>query len=308
MLTVYLGLIAGLVLLFAGGEGLVRGAVSLANRLGLPPLVIGLTVVGFGTSMPELVVSLEAVFSGAGDIAVGNVIGSNTANILLILGAAALITPMSAKIAGLGRDLSVMLAVAFLVLGLAWLGGVARIAGIAMVVALLVYLAYAAWSSRSHDEDIGEEVTIRMNGWLEAAYIIGGLAALVIGGNLLISSATTIAREFGVPEAVIGLTIVAVGTSLPELATSVIAAFRKHSEVAIGNVVGSNIFNILGILGITSAVQPLAIPQSMLTFDVPVMIAASLVFAGLVLMAGRISRLAAIAFLAAYAAYTISLF
>lgn len=308
MLTVYLGLIAGLVLLFAGGEGLVRGAVSLANRLGLPPLVIGLTVVGFGTSMPELVVSLEAVFSGAGDIAVGNVIGSNTANILLILGAAALITPMSAKIAGLGRDLSVMLAVAFLVLGLAWLGGVARIAGIAMVVALLVYLAYAAWSSRGHDEDIGEEVTIRMNGWLEAAYIIGGLAALVIGGNLLISSATTIAREFGVPEAVIGLTIVAVGTSLPELATSVIAAFRKHSEVAIGNVVGSNIFNILGILGITSAVQPLAIPQSMLTFDVPVMIAASLVFAGLVLMAGRISRLAAIAFLAAYAAYTISLF
>ncbi|WP_412048574.1 calcium/sodium antiporter [Hoeflea sp. Naph1] len=293
----------GLALLTAGAEFLVRGAISLANRFGMPPLLIGLTVVGFGTSMPELLVSLKAALAGAPALAVGNVVGSNTANILLILGAAAIISPIAARIPNLTRDLVMMLVAALTMLGLGYLGNVTPVLGGAMVVVLVAYLAWIA-SVKSGASCADEaELHTRLAGWKEAAFIIGGLAGLFIGASLLIDSATAIARQFGISEAVIGLTIVAIGTSLPELATSVVAAIRGHAEVALGNVVGSNIFNILGILGVTAMVAPVPVDASMANFDIPVMLAVSLALFALILIAGRIGRGAGLAMLAAYTGY-----
>ncbi len=300
-------LVVGLVLLFAGGEGLVRGAVSLANRLHLSPLVIGLTVVGFGTSTPELLVSLKAAMHGSPDIAIGNVVGSNTANILLILGIAALISPMVVRVSGLARDLAVMTLAAAAALAFGFLGGVERIGGALMFAALVVYLAYAAIAGRRDGVPVAD-LPIQLTGWKEALLIVGGLAALMFGADTLVNSATRIARDFGVSEAVIGLTIVAIGTSLPELATSIVAALRRHSEVAIGNVVGSNIFNIFGILGVTAMVKPVQIAPEIARFDIPLMLGLSLALAVLMLAFGRISRLIGAVFLAAYAAYVAFLF
>ena len=300
-------LLLGLVLLFVGGEALVRGAVSLANRLNVPALVIGLTVVGFGTSTPELLVSLEATLLGFPDIAVGNVVGSNTANILLILGISALISPMATQIAGLPRDIAVMLAVAVLMLGLGFLGVVDWIAGIVMLAMLAAYLVYTGFSGR-RDHAPDASLVIHMAGWKEALTIVGGLSMLIIGADFLVESSTRIARLIGVSEVVIGLTIVAVGTSLPELATSAVAALRRNAEVAIGNVVGSNIFNVLGILGVTAIVQPVPIARQIAIFDIPLMLTVSIALAVVVILLGRVSRRIAFAFLAAYAAYCIFLF
>jgi cation:H+ antiporter len=300
-------LLAGLVLLFFGGEFLVRGAVSLANRLGLSPLVIGLTVVGFGTSAPELLVSVDAALRGSPDIAVGNVVGSNIANVLLILGLSALVWPIAAGQAGLRRDMGVMVAATVLLLGLAQTGVITRLSGMAMVVLLAIYLFIVTRAGRKEEFD-GEETATRMAGWKEAAAIIGGLAALMLGADLLVGAATNIARSFGVSEAVIGLTIVAVGTSLPELATSLVAALRRHSDVAIGNVVGSNIFNILGILGVASIVTPLPVAQRIAEFDVPLALGVALLLAGIAIALRSIGRIAGGAFLAAYLLYVIWLF
>ncbi|MCY1705657.1 calcium/sodium antiporter [Pannonibacter sp. SL95] len=299
-------LLVGLVLLFAGGEGLVRGAVALAARLGMSPLLIGLTVVGFGTSMPELVVSLKAAFAGSPDIAVGNVVGSNTANILLILGIAAVIYPIPTSIPGIRRDLFVMLAVAVLTLGLGYMGALDRLTGGLMFAALVGYIAYAALSGKQ-DADEGSQPT-NMPLWQQLAFIVVGLAALVYGADLLVTGATSIARSFGIPEAVIGLTIVAVGTSLPELATSAVAAFRKHSEIAIGNVIGSNIFNILGILGITAVLHPVTIAPTMAAFDIPLMLGVTLMLVALLLAAKSLSRAIGASFMLLYVGYCAWLF
>ncbi|WP_179959509.1 calcium/sodium antiporter [Pannonibacter tanglangensis] len=302
-------LIIGLALLFAGGEALVRGAVALAAKIGMSPLIIGLTVVGFGTSTPELVVSIKAAFEGSADIAVGNVVGSNTANILFILGVAALISPIPTMIAGIRRDLYVMLAVAVLMLGLGYMGIIDRLAGGVMVALLVAYVAYAAVNSKTSPEDQDEtQQQANMPVWQQAAYIIGGLVLLILGADYLIGSATTIARAIGVSEAVIGLTIVAVGTSLPELATSVIAAFRKHSEIAIGNVVGSNIYNILGILGVASLLKPLSIAPTMTSFDIPVMLAVTLLLVVAMLAFRSISRSIGAGFVLIYVAYCVWLY
>jgi len=301
-------LAGGLVLLTIGAEYLVRGAISLANRLGMPPLLIGLTVVGFGTSMPELLVSLQAALGGSPAIAVGNVVGSNTANILLILGVAATISPIAARIPNLKRDLVMMLVAAIVMLGLGFWGVVNFWLGLAMFAALASYLAWVTHTDRRRMTAEEAELVVKIAGWKEALFIIGGLAALFFGADLLIGAATAIARSFGISEAVIGLTIVAVGTSLPELATSVVAAFRRHAEVALGNVVGSNIFNILGILGITAVVVPVPIENSMASFDIPFMLVVSLGLIALILIAGRISRGAGIAMLAIYTSYVVWLF
>ncbi|MCY0146383.1 calcium/sodium antiporter [Hoeflea sp. G2-23] len=293
----------GLALLTAGAEFLVRGAISLANRFGMPPLLIGLTVVGFGTSMPELLVSLKAALAGAPAIAVGNVVGSNTANILLILGAAAIVSPIAARIPNLTRDLVMMLVAALIMLGLGYLGNVTPAFGGAMVMLLVGYLVWVTRSNGATNCEDETELHTRLAGWKEAVFIIGGLAGLFVGASLLIDSATAIARQFGISEAVIGLTIVAIGTSLPELATSVVAAIRGHAEVALGNVVGSNIFNILGILGVTAMVAPVPVDASMANFDIPVMLAVSLALFALILIAGRIGRGAGLAMLAAYTGY-----
>ncbi|KJS09560.1 MAG: sodium:calcium antiporter [Hoeflea sp. BRH_c9] len=301
-------LLAGLALLTFGADYLVRGAISLANRLGMPPLLIGLTVVGFGTSMPELLVSLKAALTGSPAIAIGNVVGSNTANILLILGVAATISPIAARIANLNRDLVMMLLAALVMLGLGFWGVINFWLGLAMFVSLALYLAWVTHTDRRRMTAEEAELVVKMEGWKEALFILGGLGALFVGASLLIDAATSIAREFGISEAVIGLTIVAVGTSLPELATSVVAAFRRHAEVALGNVVGSNIFNVLGILGITGLVTPLPIEASMARFDIPFMVVVSLMLIGLILLAGRINRLAGLVMLGVYAGYVIWLF
>lgn len=297
-------LAAGLILLFLGGEALVRGAVSIAARFGMPPLIIGLTIVGFGTSMPELLVSLKAAFDGAPDIAVGNVVGSNTANILLILGVAAVICPIPTAIPGIRRDLAMVTLVAAFTLVLGYLGHVSRLMGAAMFVTLCAYLFYAAvYGKKEEAEEDDEHAPVPMPLWMQLAYIAGGLAGLVIGADLLVRGATSIARGYGISEAVIGLTIVAVGTSLPELATSAIAAFRRHSEIAIGNVLGSNLFNIIGILGATAVFHPVAIAPSIASFDIPLMLGVTVLLALMLLGLKSINRLAGAAFLVFYTGY-----
>ena len=302
------GLLAlGLALLFGGGDALVRGAVSLAARLRVPPLLVGLTIVGFGTSMPELLVSLQAAMAGLPDIAVGNAVGSNTANILLILGLTMLVAAVPTRIDGLGRDLAAMLASAFALAVVAWTGTLSAPVGIAFVAVLAGYLGYCAKTGRSESVDIVDAARL-MPVWQALALVGGGLAALVFGADCLIDGATRIARAFGLSEAVIGLTVVAVGTSLPELATSVTAAFRRQPEIAIGNIVGSNIFNILGILGVTAMLAPVPIANRIATFDIPVMLVASLALAALLFaIPGRAPRLAGLPFLAAYGWYCATL-
>ncbi|VVT18179.1 calcium/sodium antiporter [Hoeflea sp. EC-HK425] len=308
MLSNLLLLAAGLVLLTLGADYLVRGAISFANRLGMPPLLIGLTVVGFGTSMPELLVSMQAALDGAPAIAVGNVVGSNIANILLILGLAATISPIPAMIPGLKRDMVMMLFAAVVMLGLGYLGLIGFLTGLAMFALLAAYLAWVTYTDRRRMSAEEAELVVKLAGWKEALFIAGGLAGLFIGANLLIDAATSIALQFGISEAVIGLTIVAVGTSLPELATSVVAAFRRQAEIALGNVVGSNIFNILGILGLTAMVVVVPVDASMASFDIPFMLGVSLALVALILLAGRIGRPAGVAMLAIYTGYVAWLF
>jgi cation:H+ antiporter len=308
MLSNLLLLAAGLVLLTLGADYLVRGAISFANRLGMPPLLIGLTVVGFGTSMPELLVSMQAALDGAPAIAVGNVVGSNIANILLILGLAATISPIPAMIPSLKRDMVMMLFAAVVMLGLGYLGLIGFLTGLAMFALLAAYLAWVTYTDRRRMSAEEAELVVKLAGWKEALFIAGGLAGLFIGANLLIDAATSIALQFGISEAVIGLTIVAVGTSLPELATSVVAAFRRQAEIALGNVVGSNIFNILGILGLTAMVVPVPVEASMASFDIPFMLGVSLALVALILLTGRIGRPAGVAMLAIYTGYVAWLF
>ena len=288
---------AGLVLLFAGGESLVRGASALAARLGMAPALIGLTVVGFGTSLPELLVSVQAALRGAPDIAMGNVVGSNSANILLIAGLAAVLSPIAARSLSMGRDTLWMLGAALAVLVPAWLGLVSRPLGIALVLGLALYLTLAIRNATDGDETPPSLTLAR------TLLALGlGLAALVGGAHFLVTGSVGLARAAGLSEAFIGLTIVAVGTSLPELATTIVAALRRQSAIAIGNVVGSNIFNVLGILGLTALITPVPVADRFLTFDVPVMIAASALLV-VSLRAPTLGRLWGVALLAAYGAY-----
>ncbi|TVQ61594.1 MAG: sodium:calcium antiporter [Phycisphaerales bacterium] len=287
---VWLVLVAGLALVTLGAELLVRGGTALAFRLGVPPLFIGLTVVGFGTSTPELSASVVATLDGSSEVSIGNVVGSNIFNIAVILAVAAIVMPIRVRIAELHRELVVMTLVA-LVPFAAWMTGgvVPGWMGGVLLGLLVVYLGDAIVRARR----AGAEDRAQMAGelaqaepvvaggagrsvWLSLALIVGGLGALILGGSLFVRSATSIAGAWGVPEVIIGLTIVAAGTSLPELATSVVAALRGSSDVAVGNVVGSNIFNVLGILGIAALVGPQSVPRQVLVFDAPVMLAVSL--------------------------------
>jgi cation:H+ antiporter len=291
-------IVVGLAGLFLGGEALVRGASGLAARLGLPPLLIGLTVVGFGTSMPELLVSADAALRGVPAIAVGNVLGSNIANILLILGLSALVWPM-AGVTGLRRDLVVMLGASLLLVPLFAWGELGRWAGAVLVIGLVAYLVHAFRNPGSAGADPVTPMTVP-----RAVLIAGaGLVALVFGARFLVDGAVGVARGAGLSEAFIGLSIVAVGTSLPELATSVVAAIRRQSALAIGNVVGSNIFNVLGILGVTALIAPVPVEGRFLRFDLPVMLAASLALALVLWRGGRIGRGVGAVALLAYGVY-----
>jgi len=292
----------GLVGLFAGGDGLIRGAVAIADRLHLPKLLIGLTIVGFGTSMPELLVSLKSVQSGTADIGVGNIVGSNIANILLIAAAGALIRPISTRTHGLRRDALIMLLATGVLAWFAWQGAISRDEGLGMIAALVAYLILVAILDRKQvpPADDGKKPLPVV---LALCFVAGGLAGLVFGADALVTGASHIAKAFGVSDAVIGLTLVAVGTSLPELTVSIISAIRGQNELALGNVIGSNLFNILAVLGITSAAAPMAIDRAFLTVDIPVMLAAALGLVLLILFAKRIGRLPALTGLTAYGAY-----
>ncbi len=257
-------LLFSLVILYFGAEGLVSGAASLAKRIGISPLVIGLTIVSVGTSAPELLVSMKAALNGQGALSVGNVLGSNFFNVGVILGISALIYPLAVKRQLLKLDVPVMV-LASLLFFLFYLDfTISRLEALAFLLTLITYITYMLITSRKEKQtEKGEEEDIRMSKhWLlDLLFIVVGLAALVYGSDLLVVNAVVIAGWLGMSEAMIGLTIVAAGTSMPELATSVVAALKKRSDIAIGNVVGSNIFNILLILGVTGLIAPVSAPD-----------------------------------------------
>lgn len=254
--------VAGFVVLTGGAEALVYGAASLARRMGLSPLVIGLTVVSIGTSLPELVVGLEAALTGTGDLALGNVVGSNIGNIALILGLAALVRPISIEAQVVRFDGPLLVAVSLLFAGLTLDGTLGRVDGGLLVAGIVVYVLYTVWAAQDPSASVAEafddEVPRPHSVGLDLALLVLGLVGLVAGAHLLVVGAVSIAEGLGVGPLVIGLTIVAVGTSLPELATSLVAARRGRGDIAVGNAVGSSIFNLLGILGVTVLVQPLS--------------------------------------------------
>ncbi len=277
-------LVAGFALLVLGGEALVRGAVATATRLGLSPLFIGIVLVGFGTSSPELVTSLQAAFAGSPGIAVGNVVGSNIANILLILGIGALLRPIVCERKAFIRDGSVVALSALLLAAVVMVGHLDRWTGLALVAALLTYIVFTyVKESRSPDEAAAvyeaeaalQTTAVPMPLPLALLFAIGGIGLTIYGAKLLVEGAIALATTFAISEAVIGLTVVAVGTSLPELVTAIIAAVKKHGDVALGNILGSNIYNTFGILGITAAVHPLDVPHEIIEFDIWVMLAAT---------------------------------
>jgi len=309
----------GLAILLLAGDLLVRGAVNLSLRLGIPALIVSLTVVAFGTSAPELLVSVQAVVKDVPGIALGNVVGSNIANVLLVLGLPALISGIRCSECDSRRSFLMMLGATALFIALcflaplSWWHGLILLAGL---VAMLTDSYFSAMRSRRDGRaaailavDAGEldEADPEMPGWRIALYLLLGLIGLPLGADLLVDGASSIARQYGVSEAVIGLTLVALGTSLPELATSVMAALRRQADVALGNVIGSNMFNLLGIIGVAALVGPIPVEAEFLRLDLWVMLAASLVLVPFVLFCRDMSRGWGAVLTALYIAYVVFL-
>lgn len=319
MIETVLMLLGGLVALLIGGELLVRGAVRVAEKAGVTPLIVGLVIVGFGTSTPELMTSVQAAAAGSPAIAWGNIVGSNIVNILAILALAALIKPIVLSGGNLLRDTGVCVAASLLLLALAFNGWHGVLIGAAMLGGLIFYVVRcyrderletaptnhtAAYDRQQALEMADPQLHNRQNGWWwPVLLLLAGLALLMFGARLLVSGAIDLARVAGLSETVIGLTIVAIGTSLPELVTSVVAARRGQAEIAFGNVVGSNIYNILGIGGVTMMVSPAAIPETLFPLDLGVMAAAALVVLAIGLTWRRFGRLTGGLLLVAYAGY-----
>ncbi len=308
---VYLELVAGFLLLVAGGDSLVRGAVAIARRIGVSPLLIGLTLVGFGTSTPELLTSVQAALAGSPGIAFGNVVGSNTANILLILGIAALISPLRTSPDAFRRDGTVVLLSALACVGVVLFGRLDRPIGVVLVVLLIAYIVYtyrrervvhdASAAMHEAEASAAEPAPTRL--WVATLFTLGGMALTVLGARFLVDGAIELARAAGISETIVGLTIVAVGTSLPELVTSVMAAVRRQSDVAFGNIVGSNIYNVLGILGVTAIVRPIPVPPEIARLDIWVMLAATVLLLVFSVTGWRVTRTEGGVLLAAYIAY-----
>ena len=308
-------LIAGFVILIIAGDILVRGAVSLAERFGIPSIVIGLTIVAFGTSAPELVISLKAALTGHGEISIGNVVGSNVANVLLVLGMPALIKAIPCGGAGSVRNGVFMVIVTVVFVVCFWFQPFTYIHGIILLALLVVFLADSVRFSKAQRakgievEDPLDEVDGKTNSLgLAIGFLVVGIIGLPLGGHLAIDGAIGIARIFEVSEAAIALTIIALGTSLPELVTALIAARKGHTELAMGNVIGSNVFNILAIIGTTALVTPISAPERMINFDIWVMVAASVFLLPFVFFCIPIRRRFGAMMLLAYAAYMVSVF
>lgn len=305
----YIQVVAGLVLLVFAGDFLVRGAVSLAQRAGISTLIIGLTVVAFGTSAPELVVGIDAVLKDAPTLALGNVVGSNIANVLLVVGLPALLAPMTCNAPRLGRNLAIMLVANALFIGLASTGSFTYREGSILFTCLVLFLVYSGMRAKAAPgcteavesiEEINETPDSYM---LAAALVVGGLIGLGIGADLLVVGAVEIAVGFGVSQAVIGLTLVALGTSLPELVTALVAAVRGHCDVAVGNVIGSNIFNLLGIMGITSIIGEVPVPDSFLRVDLWVMLASAMLLIPFCRMRSKVGKVSGAMMVTLYVGY-----
>jgi len=306
--------LVGLIVLIIGADLLVRGASRLAAAFGVSPLAIGLTIVAIGTASPEIAVSLKAAASGQGDLTLGNVLGSNIFNILFILGVTSIVAPIVIAEQLIRKDAPIMLGVSLLTLALALDGNLGWLDGVLLLIGLIVYTVFALKQSRAESKEVQNEYTEEFAGKqprtakqtsINFGFILVGLALLVLGSNWLVDSATQIAKVLGVSELVIGLTIVAVGTSLPEVATSVIAAIKGESDIAVGNAVGSNIFNLLGVLGIGALVAPdgVAVASRVLQFDLPVMVFVALVTLPIFYIDNRVSRIEGGLLLAYYAVY-----
>jgi len=301
-------LLSGGVFLWLGGEAVVRGSASFAFRRGISQLVVGLTIIGFGTSAPELFVSLMAMFQGKPDIAVGNVLGSNIANLGLVLGVSALIRVLTVRASTIRHEIPMLISTA----GITWFlcrdTRLSRSEGALLLFLLIAFLFYCLINAKKHKTEFPEIMTtadssVLKSSWLDFIYILLGFAGLLGGSKLFILGAITTAHLFGVSEFLIGLSIVAVGTSLPELVASIIAVLRDKTDLAVGNVLGSNLFNLLLILGSVSMIKPIAIPQIALSFDFPVVLGLSLLLFPLALTQKKISRLEGILLLAIYFGY-----
>lgn len=309
--------ILGLVALIGGAELLVRGASRLSLSFGISPLVVGLTVVAFGTSAPELAVSVQSALTDRADIALGNVIGSNIMNILLILGASALIVPLVVANQLIRQEVPVMIGLSLLLLALAVDGSLSRHDGAVLVFLLAAYTAFLIRQSRRQSQEQNDGRVAEFcgrtswgNHWMaQILFVTAGLGLLVLGAHWLVDAAIAFARHLGISELVIGLTVVAIGTSLPEVATSLMAAIRGERDIAVGNVVGSNIFNIAGVLGVSSLMAPsgIAVHASILSFDLPVMIAVALACLPLFFTGNLIARWEGVLFLSFYVAYLVYL-
>lgn len=310
MSFVFAGL--GLLILLLAGDVLVRGAVNLSLRLGIPALIVSLTVVAFGTSAPELLISIQAVLEGVPGLALGNVVGSNTANVLLVLGIPALLSGLEPPQADTRKSYLFMMGGSILFVALATSGVFGWWQGAVLLVAMGLILSDQFREAYAHAregqvEEI-EEAEDDMPWWKIALYLVLGLIGLPVGAELLVDSSTEIARHFGVSETVIGLTLVALGTSLPELATTVMAAIRRHSEVAIGNVIGSNLFNLLAIIGIAAMAGPIPVAATFFAFDFWVMLGASIILAPFVFKRIRMGRAVGLGLTALYILYIIAVF
>jgi cation:H+ antiporter len=317
MLVPALLLVLGIVFLIIAGDWMVRGAAALARHWGVPALIVGLTIVAFGTSAPELVVGVQAVMQGAGELAAGNVIGSNIANVLLALGLPALIMAIPTNMTGVARNTFICLFATVLFIALAFINNpLAMWQGGILFGGIVVYLLYMFRLSKAgiHDPILDEMTEIEEGEdglptkvWVSFAYVFIGIAGLVIGGKLIVDNSVLIAAQMGISETIIGLTIVAIGTSLPEIATVVVASYRGHSEVAIGNVLGSNVFNLFAVMGATALTGPVPIERQLLTFDVWVMLASSMALLVFVLRRQPIGKKTGIIFVIGYVLYMLAL-
>lgn len=305
--------LGGLVLLALGGELLVRGAVGMAARLGISPLLAGLTIVGFGTSTPELATSVQAALAGSPGIAIGNVVGSNIANILFILGLSAVILPLSVNPKSFRRDSIALGGAALLATGAVVFGFIDRLMGLGLLICLGGYVWYAYKSESAADDDEchrheaeaeDRPVPPSTGPIILGAMIVAGLVAAIFGAGWLVDGATVIASTAGVSESVIGLTVVAVGTSLPELIACIVAVLRKHEDVALGNIVGSNIYNIFGILGLTAVIKPIAVPAEIAGFDIWVMLGITALLIVQLRSGWKLSRIEGALLVALYIGYT----
>lgn len=302
----YFLLVVGLIVLVIGGDILVRGAVSIAERFKISPLIIGLTIVSLGTSAPELFISVQAALAGSGGLAIGNVVGSNIANVLLVLGLPALIASQCVKEEGIVRNILVMLGITVVFMGMLSTGTMGFLYGLILIALLSLFLWDQYQSSINskevpdyHDE-IGEGPASPK---IAALFLVIGIVLLPLGAQLTVDNAHTIALDWGLSDEIIGLTVVAIGTSLPELAASMMAVIRGNSNLAIGNVVGSNIFNIAAIMGITLIITPVPVGEHIINLDMWVMLAVSLLLGGIAYFMNAITRLMGLVMLALYTSY-----